>query len=167
MTNQKKHLLKGKRWFHLEVLFFCVFLFSSKGCLVFGFQAFKNQQKCKEKMVFLVQNNLFPCVFCFWRSETKRPNTLPRETKKNKKNQGKQKKTKTLRWNHFFPVQKMVFWFQGYFLKSGNFVCFVTKSRNSASRYSTFVNTWFLVWIKYIIEQICFSPVFYNVFVFA
>ena len=122
----KKHLLKGKRWFHLKVLF-----------------------------------------FGFWRPETKKPHTLSRETKKKQKTQGTTKK-QNFEVKTSFPFQKMffVFWFQCHFLKSGNFVCFVTKSRNSASRYSTFVRTWFLIWIKYMYHwKSVFSPVIYNVFV--
>ena len=40
-------------------------------------------------------------------------------------------KNKTLRWNHLFPFKRcfLFFLFQCYFLKSGNFACFVTKSQ--------------------------------------
>ena len=105
----------------------------------------------------LVQKQSFPLCFLFlkvWNQKTKHPFEGNQKIR-NKEN----KKNKTLRWNHF-PVQKIVFlffWFQRSFLKSGNFVCFVTKSRNSASSSSTFVNTWFLIWIKYIIETYVFT----------
>ena len=101
-----------------------------------------------------VQKPSVPFIFLFlkaWNQKIKHPlEGNQKKTKKPKENQ----KNKTLRWNHLFPFNRLFFFWgvQCYFLKSGNFVCFVTKSRNSASRYSTFVKTWFLIWIKYIIS---------------
>ena len=114
MTNQKNIFRKGKDGFTSKFCFFCFFGFPRKGVwfLVSGLQ---KPTKMQGKDGFLVQNNLFPCVFCFWRSETKKPNTLARETKKNKKNQGKPK-------NQNFEVKAIFSCSKDGFLVSGLFL---------------------------------------------
>ena len=94
--------------------FFCFFLVSLRGCLVFWFRAFKNQKKLKGKDVFLIKKPKKPRKSWFlqvWNQKTKDP---LEETKKNQKNSRKTKKPKLL-GETILSLSKdvfLVFWFQ-------------------------------------------------------